>query len=91
LAADQIAGAGTIAPATAPVTDLRKSRRFMGDAPNARGKRALERSSQGLCQPLRKALSRDNRLILLANMIDPGVGRGATTLTNCIQRDIFAQ
>src|SRR3954463_8569754 len=29
LAADQIAGAGTMAPAAAPVTDLRKSRRFM--------------------------------------------------------------
>jgi hypothetical protein len=35
LAADQIAGAGTIAPAATPVTDFRKSRRFMGDAPNA--------------------------------------------------------
>jgi hypothetical protein len=36
LAADQIAGAGVSAPAAAsPDTDLRKSRRFMGDAPNA--------------------------------------------------------
>src|SRR4029079_9907966 len=34
LAADQIAGAGTIAPAATPVTDFRKSRRFIGDAPN---------------------------------------------------------
>src|SRR6185436_7473215 len=37
LAADQIAGAGTIAPAAAPVTDFRKSRRFIGDAQNAFG------------------------------------------------------
>jgi hypothetical protein len=29
VAADQIAGAGTMAPAAAPVTDFRKSRRFM--------------------------------------------------------------
>jgi hypothetical protein len=29
LAADQIAGAGTMAPAATPVTDFRKSRRFM--------------------------------------------------------------
>jgi hypothetical protein len=36
LAADQIAGAGVSAPAAAsPDTDFRKSRRFMGDAPNA--------------------------------------------------------
>jgi len=27
---DQMAGAGTIAPAAAPETDLRKSRRFIG-------------------------------------------------------------
>jgi hypothetical protein len=30
LAGDQIAGAGTMAPAASPDTDLRKSRRFMG-------------------------------------------------------------
>src|SRR3954465_10207958 len=36
LAADQIAGAGTMAPAASPDTDLRKSRRFMGRS-NARG------------------------------------------------------
>jgi hypothetical protein len=30
LAADQIAGAGTMAPAASPDTDFRKSRRFMG-------------------------------------------------------------
>jgi hypothetical protein len=36
LAADQIAGAGVSAPAAAsPDTDFKKSRRFMGDAPNA--------------------------------------------------------
>jgi hypothetical protein len=29
LAGDQIAGAGTIAPAAIPETDFRKSRRFM--------------------------------------------------------------
>ena len=36
---DQIAGAGTKAPAATPVTDFRKSRRFMGDAPTPVGKR----------------------------------------------------
>src|SRR3954467_13827442 len=37
LAADQIAGAGTIAPAATPVTDLRKSRRFMRCSPTHEG------------------------------------------------------
>src|SRR4051794_2113655 len=37
LAADQIAGAGTIAPAATPVTDLRKSRRFIRTLQHTRG------------------------------------------------------
>jgi hypothetical protein len=54
LAADQIAGAGTIAPAATPVTDFKKSRRFMGDAPNALRENGFGTGSQGLCQSLRK-------------------------------------
>jgi hypothetical protein len=37
LAADQIAGAGTMAPAAAPVTVFRKSRRFIGALQRMRG------------------------------------------------------
>jgi hypothetical protein len=37
LAADQIAGAGTMAPAATPVTDFRKSRRFIGWLQRTRG------------------------------------------------------
>jgi len=73
------------------VTDFRKSRRFMGDAPNARGKRALELESQGSCQPLRNAFCPTKRLILLYNAIDRGTTGDATTLIYCIQRDVFAQ
>jgi hypothetical protein len=51
LAEDQIAGAGTMAPAANPDTDLRKSRRFMGDAPTP-GEMTLELESQGSCQTL---------------------------------------
>src|SRR4051794_27150038 len=52
LAADQIAGAGTMAPAAAPVTDLRKSRRFM--VISSAWQSAPETDSQGSCQDLRK-------------------------------------
>src|SRR3978361_2101950 len=50
LAADQIAGAGTMAPAATPVTDLRKSRRFMADF--QRPVMTLDGTSQGSCQNL---------------------------------------
>src|SRR5437764_3135426 len=60
-AADQIAGAGTIAPAASPDTDFRKSRRFMGRS-NARGK--AWRASQALCQRLMKAWDQLKRLIV---------------------------
>src|SRR4051794_41957886 len=52
-AADQIDGADTIDPAAAPVTDLRKSRRFMGGS-NARGI-GSGATSQGSCQILYSA------------------------------------
>jgi hypothetical protein len=51
LAADQIAGAGTMAPAATPVTDFRKSRRFIGWLQRTRD-RALEKLPQGSCQNL---------------------------------------
>src|SRR5215218_8176927 len=65
LAADQIAGAGTIAPAATPVTDFRKSRRFMVMLQMPYGKMALELGSQGLCQSSRKALLSPTSLIWL--------------------------
>src|SRR5438067_3507201 len=49
-AADQIAGAGTMAPAATPVTDFKKSRRFMRELSNAPGIGFCERASQGSCQ-----------------------------------------
>src|SRR5580658_7397554 len=64
LAADQIAGAGTMAPAATPVTDFRKSRRFMGCSKRP-GKTALETTSQGLCQTLTRAQRRIKYLISL--------------------------
>src|SRR3954464_6566460 len=48
-AADQIAGAGTMAPAATPVTDFRKSRRFMRALQRTTGT-GLEMASQGSCQ-----------------------------------------
>jgi hypothetical protein len=51
LAADQIAGAGTIAPAATPVTDFRKSRRFMDNAPTPEGKRLWNRDRKVRANP----------------------------------------
>src|SRR3954467_8365364 len=64
LAADQMAGAGTMAPAASPDTDFRKSRRFM-EGSNAPGNRALETASQGSCQNLTEAYRRVKPMILL--------------------------
>src|SRR5256885_6439285 len=89
LAADQIAGAGTIAPAATPVTDFRKSRRFMGCSKRLWGN-GFGTESQGSCQSLRKAWYPLTLLILLE--ISPRARRraGCDILTNCIQRGIFA-
>src|SRR5580658_2210274 len=64
LAADQIAGAGTMAPAAIPETDFRKSRRFMAgsDAPVIG---LWSETSQGSCQILMAAELRLKRLIQL--------------------------
>src|SRR3954463_1165611 len=64
LAADQIAGAGTMAPAASPDTDFRKSRRFM-EGSNARGNRLWRRAAQGSCQNLMEAYRRVKPMILL--------------------------
>src|ERR1700687_2307467 len=67
LAADQIAGAGTIAPAATPVTDFRKSRRFMCCS-NARGKRLWREHSQGSCQILTQPKGGFKAMIRLPKM-----------------------
>src|SRR5450631_3968856 len=82
LAADQIAGAGTMAPAATPVTDLRKSRRFIRGLQRTR-KGALEKRSQGLCQNLMKTQPRFNGMIRHANIAHPASTRAEA---NCIQR-----
>src|SRR6478736_1959511 len=51
-AGDQIAGAGIMAPAAIPETDLRKSRRFIGRSKRGRGSASWEAPSQGSCQIL---------------------------------------
>src|SRR5258708_18865751 len=66
-AGDQIAGAGTMAPAASPDTDFRKSRRFMMKAPR-REKPALEPHSQGLCQTLTEAYTPSKAMRTLENL-----------------------
>src|SRR6202035_4603247 len=81
LAADQIAGAGTMAPAATPVTDFRKSRRFIC---------WLQRwvrigfgaTSQGLCQILMKA-SLDIKWLIQLPKSDSR--EAVSALPNCIQ------
>src|SRR3954452_4149607 len=63
LAADQIAGADTIDPAATPVTDLRKSRRFMTGLQRTRIGSGV--TSQGSCQILCSAERRVNALSCL--------------------------
>src|SRR5437660_1684205 len=63
LAADQIAGAGTMAPAATPVTDLRKSRRFMVISKHEPS--AWKDMSQGSCQLLGKSQCGAICLVLL--------------------------
>src|SRR4051812_29578496 len=88
LAADQIAGAGTMAPAASPETDFRKSRRFMRRS-NAQG--SLEPSSQASCQRLAAAGWQFKHLILL--QFGPLTSLGAWRCPKapaCIQRGIIA-
>src|ERR1700690_53901 len=71
LAADQIAGAGTMAPAATPVTDFRKSRRFICWL-QGKVRVGFGATSQGLCQILTKSQVGSKRLIYLPN---PGLPR----------------
>src|ERR1019366_873367 len=66
LAADQIAGAGTMAPAATPVTDFRKSRRFIGRLQRTR-ESAFGTTSQGSCQIVAEAGWRLKRMRWLSN------------------------
>src|SRR5450631_2514086 len=86
LAGDQIAGAGTMAPAATPETDFRKSRRFMGCS-NARGKRLWSKHSQGSCQILTEARGWFKAMIRLSKteFFAPSAVKA-----DCIQRNSFA-
>src|SRR3954471_7519262 len=84
-AADQIAGAGTMAPAASPDTDLRKSRRFMGRS-NARGigfESGIARFVPNLNAGLMQLYLADHAWILLRTW--SGAGRSRPPL-HCIQR-----